>query len=1418
MNKRRAYSGLILVVLCSLAVPVHAITKFEQDGILFIQVIGALPTADDDDFPDDQGDVPPELSDQADDLDITANTFDVQNQCFNSYQGPTINFNLISANEVWGSNASAYGDVDRVQIGARSASDFGFIRSEVIEVEYDTGNTDSDGDPIIDTVDVPCEDFEAQWNEYEEPGFGRLFILDNTTLTVEAGQAGTEVRLEDGFELTFFSGSTLRVNGRADEPVVFRGEQWPGIDIQSGVTADLDQCVFRQARGNGALRVGGFAKVTINDCEFNGNEGQFGGAISGQAEARLTIEDTTFDGNEAVRGGAVYMAGPTLGFRPRLRNVTFVGNEALRGGGMYIEDDDTASDLQVDLQNVTFVDNLSGRGGGLSVTGGSTRIWNPVVVGNTGRREGGGIRVTGDAEVTLYNPTIAFNEASEGGGIGLTDGSAAVDVRNGIIWGNELRDDDGQGPQVGNLAGGRIEFQRVAMEGGADDGYAGPSPDISDFITGAPQFRSLPDEAGEGGGSAQADWRLASESTVINRGDDALFNNLSDFNNLDRDGASRIFPGEEPAIDPGAHEFPNNPPTLESTNDIKLTTDENADPVRVVLCGSYSDADIQPDYPNTVQEPWLTRAPGQGEDEEATDPENLVGRGFGELQAYDGGDAGDTIQANSAIGDSSGRAFYAPANRSDDYDVTIECRVRDRLIDAEGETDETLSMSSAEAQRATISVSAGNESPQLQSSPETNATVDRAYESEIRFSDPDTDHAARDLEVNLVNGPDWLGVRRTDDDIAVLEGRPGAEGEYDVEFEVVDPAGGAVTSDFRLEVSPEEPLDPVEAGSDQRAEPDERVRLAAEGPDQAGLTYEWRIEDDAGNEVASQPGQDFGWTAEAGLFTATVSLVDAGEVIDEDSLALTVESGLNGGVDDGEERTAPDSDQEADLDGMSDDGDPGNQQEWESQTENEKAEALADLATTALDEQQQDAVLNEADALLADAAADPPIDEGLADDLAATYGNLAELELTPERQQAVVDGMAALRDQAEADGVAGAGVRSGLVAGTGALLSDGELAPEQRERLLDSVDGDVAGLDGAIAGESGALDPSVAIDAADAYGNLAGAELEDEQRDSVIDSLETLRSRAAEDDAGGRELTAGLVRAASGLLATGDSLSVEQRDRLLAGVADDVANAAGNDQTLDAITTNRVLAALGNAVSAGELGGDQIDMVLAGLDNALAATDSPTAIRLVAAATVAGDLIAEVGPQGLSPEQRDAVDATAREIVVASIRDGEPLDVTGATYLKLASGIAAGGSTDDVVIGPEGGPRAVIPGTAIEELRSRNALAGSDSVGIGLIATLADDMSSYVVEIFATDGDGTELTEQRTEESIRLTIPVTVETSKRPISTGGTAASISSVDEGEQAVAFGTDEFATFTLATDIEPGDERSDSDKASCFLDSLF
>lgn len=1384
--------ALAVMLLCPFSWA-YAIDGDDRDGILYFEAKGFLPDGENDD------------------RDIWDNDKGVRSNCFDDWHGLADTFASIN-NATWGSD-----DIDRVEITALSASDYGFDPNH----EYHHS-----GD------DVSCSEFESQWDEYSEPDAINLFV---DGLTVESGNAGTEVKIDGAVNFSLFG--DLTVEGNEDDPVVFTGTQWNGLDV-NGVTVDLDHCEFTQAAENGAIRVGSGGFLQVNDCVFSGNEGVSGGAIRASDGALVQITDSVFDGNEARHGGAIYFTGVSPSPLSYLDNVTFEGNEAFNwGGGMYLLDNNG-----LDLRNLTFIDNQAGYGGavafGTSANSQTVRMWNPLIAGNSSRREGGGIHVGGSATVDLYNPTIAYNEGGNGGGLSVLDvfGGAEVTISNGIIAGNALRSEDGVGRHLYRAVGGDLNLHHVLMEGGATDGIQGTTNASEDVFDGEAGFRGLPDEAGEGGGSAQADWRLLSSSDGVNRGDGDDFEEVSiSFGTIDvdGDGEDRIFGDEDPAIDLGAYEFPNNPPTLQATGDSELSLDETDEPVRLDICASYSDADIQPDFPNAERKPWLTRGPGDDEEnlggdaeEQAEDAEETADSGgqsgFGDVKAYDGGEAGDAVSSNNALDDPGGRAFYEPGNRSSGYEVTVQCRVRDELIDAEGEVDEDLSMFSEDSQTVTIEVAANNDVPEFQGSAETEGTVGRGYESEVTFSDPDADHASADLDVRIVDGPDWLSVRRSEDDEVIFEGEPDEEGEFDVEYEVVDPGGGTTVESTTITVETDEDLEPVTAGDDQSAEPGDQVRLSAEGPDEPGLLYEWRIEDDDGNEVASQQGQTYNWTAEEGAFTATVELVDGDEVVDDDSLGITVEAGFNGGVEEQEEREETSEEQEDQLDGMSEDGDADNQDDWDDQEDGDKAEALAELADADLTEEQQDAVLDEAEQVLEDATAGgEPVDEDLAEVLADTYGNLAGLELTGERQDAVIEGSAAVRDQAEEDGVAGAGVRSGLVRSAGGLLSQEDVTPERREAILEAADGDVAALDDAIADEDTPLDAEAAANAADSLGALSGGDLDEDRRATVRSSMEALRERAAEDGTGSDALTAGLVRGGAGLMASGDELSPEERNALLAGLNEDLATTVEEGGSLDSVTANRALGALGNASEAGEMGPEQVDQLLDGTANVVEATDDPPATQLTKAATVVGGLLTDREGRNLSDGQRAAVRELGEDLADAAMKGGEDINATGNEFFKVAATTISADTEGDALVGKEStqGPNIVLSEEARDELRQRNGIAEDGDLAFAIVATLRGPDASYVVEVFGVDSaTGERLSDTSLEESVRMTIPVTDGDQRRPITVGGSPGLASNVDDEGQGVSFDTGEFATFTLTAEVDDSGERSDSDKASCFLDSVF
>ena len=1317
----------------------HAFLKErEEDGIYFIEAVGIVPTVEDliedaEDIDEDDFTTVPDLLQS--ELGLSDDPIDLRDSeqfekldlgdCFADWQSPTLSFSFQQTNVVWGSAGSTSGDVDRVEIRGRSASDFGFMRDETLRYEFDLPNPDYDPDEdppedatITEVAEIECGDLETQWNEYDEPDGGRIFVFDS--LSVEAGAVGTEVRLQGDFELVFFPDTQFTVSGTESRPVTFRGSNWNGIDLGSGVNADLEHCIFRQASDNGALRVSEGASLTARHCDFRGNEGGLGGAIRAESGSTVDIAHARFAQNEANQGGAIHARDRDGGTTSvTLTDVHMEGHEALRGGGLYMEGVTNAR-----IRNLTVIDGEAGLGGGVMIEGGSATFWNPLIAGNTARLEGGGLLMRGgggQSNVTLHNPTIAYNEAEIGGGIAIADTPNTnpdfnqLDLRNGILHGNRLRDTaDARGRQIHAEGNGNVLLQRTMIEGGLAEGYDGPlTPATSDVVTGDPAFRSTPDEPGEGGGIAQADFRLAAASEAINRGDFGLFD-VSGYDDVDRDGDARQFGQEDPEIDLGAYEFQNNPPTLRSTDEIEINTDERASPVALQICGDFTDLDqfLDPEV-SAEQFVWLTTAPEDG---------------FGDILQSDGGREGDAVIEGSAIDDPRGRVFYDPERRSSSYEVTVECRIRDEITriddDGEAEVDEDLTILSRASQTVHIQVSARNDPPAFEGALDRDGETGRSYESELRISDPDADHEGYDLRVELEDGPAWLELDRISADEVRLAGNPDEAGEYDVRLVVIDPAGGTTVEETTITVEDPDDFDELDAGADVSAEPGEDVRLSAEGPDSTGLLYEWRILDSNDDEVASQAGRDYTWSAEEGVFTAIVEVSDGVDVLGDDSLTIAVAAGLSGNPDDpGEERDPPDEDQEAQLDGMGDGDDPDNVEDWEERTDTSKAAALADLAGTDLTPEQQDLVLAEADDLLAQAAADDePIDEALAELLASTYANLSGLDLDEDRREAAIDGTAALRETAAADGVVS------------------------------------------------------------------------------------------------EALSADLIRAGSGMMRAGADLPSEQRDRLLDGVSADLDAAREAGIALDDATTNRALAALDNSLAAGDLDSDQVDQVLDGVSDAIAGNADPSAVQLTKAAQVTAGLMSD--PAALDGEQRAAARELGEELASAAVVNDESFRATGGRNFKIAAQRIDGDATGDILIGEPGaaGPSVLISRAVRDELRERNALADDADLGFALVATLSGDDASYVVETIALNADGERLADVAMEETIRVTIPVTRSDRRRPTNVDGTPVTMSNTDAGSRGVAFDADEFATFSLTSEVEPSDESSGSERSSCFLDSLF
>ncbi len=219
-------------------------------------------------------------------------------------------------------------------------------------------------------------------------------------------------------------------------------------------------------------------------------------------------------------GAGVYVAGavPTVQAN-RIYSNTAQGG---RGGGVYYEGGGAPA-----LQRNSVYANVAQDGAGLYVAGGSPRIWNNVLYGNSAAPEGdgGGLYCSTGASL-VWNNTFYDNDAGEGGGLYLAGGSPVVS--NTIVVGSVNYGIYG--------SVGALDYNNVWGNSPAD--YAGG------VLTGTHDFSAAPRLVDPAGG----DFHLQLGSPAIDAGDPD-----GDLPDLDRDGNSRPLPAGG-RTDVGAYE------------------------------------------------------------------------------------------------------------------------------------------------------------------------------------------------------------------------------------------------------------------------------------------------------------------------------------------------------------------------------------------------------------------------------------------------------------------------------------------------------------------------------------------------------------------------------------------------------------------------------------------------------------------------------------------------------------------------------------------------------------------------------------------------------------------------------------------------------------------------------------------------
>jgi len=289
----------------------------------------------------------------------------------------------------------------RAQLTVTSAADDGSAGTLRYEIAKAAAGDTITFAPSLNgqTITLDCTD----------AGFGALVLAQNVTI---AGPGAGNLAINGSGKCQIFqvnSGVTATISG---------------VTIENGSAAGDQNSPAGQ--GGGIYNAG---TLTINNCAFANNFGEYGGAIAYQGGA-LTVSGSVFSGNTANGGGGAIYAGfgnPTT----TVINSTFSGNSAQYGGGIANLSGSLAVSFSTFAGNYT---SMEGSGGGIYNNAGATlTVSNSTFSSNRASFEGGGIYNNTGGTLTVSNSTFAGNYAYEGGGI---FNQTALTVSNSTFSGN----------------------------------------------------------------------------------------------------------------------------------------------------------------------------------------------------------------------------------------------------------------------------------------------------------------------------------------------------------------------------------------------------------------------------------------------------------------------------------------------------------------------------------------------------------------------------------------------------------------------------------------------------------------------------------------------------------------------------------------------------------------------------------------------------------------------------------------------------------------------------------------------------------------------------------------------------------------------------------------------------------------------
>ncbi|MEJ7592695.1 MAG: hypothetical protein WKF77_14190 [Planctomycetaceae bacterium] len=341
-------------------------------------------------------------------------------------------------------------------------------------------------------VDAPTDDA----NDLAGVADGQLSLREaifasNTNAVFGDAAAGSP----DGDVIVFanaLSGMTISVS---------QGQFTIGDDIQingSGLNAPLTLdsgglsrlFLIETSASAGAVSAVTLAGLTLANGDTSGSVGDDGGAISISNDEQVTLTSVTIRDNTADgRGGAIFNGTGTL----TIRNGTVIeGNTAAGaaaddgGGGIFNNGGTLVIDGSAGFVSISnnVATGASGSGGGIFSTAGSVTISDTTIDFNSANRAGGGIEIV-TGTMLLNNVNLIGNDANgtagtanpgNGGGLHVS-GIANVTIDSGSVFGNAAaREGGGLWNQAGatlTIRNGTLIQSNDALGAAADDGGGG---------------------------------------------------------------------------------------------------------------------------------------------------------------------------------------------------------------------------------------------------------------------------------------------------------------------------------------------------------------------------------------------------------------------------------------------------------------------------------------------------------------------------------------------------------------------------------------------------------------------------------------------------------------------------------------------------------------------------------------------------------------------------------------------------------------------------------------------------------------------------------------------------------------------------------------------------------------------------------